>query len=57
MIKEGYSSKAKYWGNYTVKKVVNIEKPIECYSQEKGTVLFNPMLVKLEWEMPPSVDK
>jgi hypothetical protein len=57
VIKKGYSSQAKYWGNYRVKDVVKLEKPIECFSQEKGKVLFNPTIVKLEWEVPPSKDK
>jgi hypothetical protein len=57
MIKEGYRSKAKDWGKYTAKKVVNLDKPIECYSQDKGRALFNPTIVKLEWENPPSDNK
>ena len=57
MIKEGYRSKAKDWGNYTVKKVARLKKPIECYSQDKGKALFNPVIVKMEWDTPPSDDK
>ena len=57
MIKEGYRSKATKWGNYTVKKVVRLNKPVECFSQEKGKALFNPTMVKLEWDIPPSDDK
>ena len=57
MIKEGYRSKATKWGNYTVKKVVRLNKPIECFSEEKGKALFNPTMVKLEWDIPPSDDK
>ena len=57
MIKEGYNSKAKDWGNYTAKKVVNLDKPVECKSLVKGKALFNPTIVKLEWETPPSDDK
>lgn len=57
VIREGYRSHAKYWGNYKVKKVVGLSKPHECYSQEKGEVLFNPTIVKLEWESPLSEDK
>jgi hypothetical protein len=34
-----------------------LDKQIECYSKEKGRCLFNPTLVKLEWETPPSKDK
>jgi hypothetical protein len=57
MIKEGYSSKAKDWGNYTVKKVARLKHPVECYSQDKGKALFNPVIVKMEWDTPPSEDK
>jgi len=57
MIKEGQQKKAKYWGRFTVRKVARLNKPVECYSQEKGTALFNPTLVQIEWESSPSEDK
>lgn len=57
MIKEGDRSKAKDWGNYYVKKVARLKKPVECHSKAKGKALFNPTIVKLEWETPPSDDK
>ncbi|MFC1871019.1 hypothetical protein ACFLYF_01260 [Chloroflexota bacterium] len=57
MIKEGYRSKAKDWGNYTAKKVARLRQPTECYSQIKGKALFNPVIVKMEWDTPPSDDK
>lgn len=57
MIKEGYRSKAKDWGNYTAEKVINLRKPVECYSKNKGKALFNPTMVKLKWDNPPSKDK
>jgi hypothetical protein len=57
VIEKGYKSKAKYWGNYRVKDVVKLKDKVECYSKEKGKVLFNPTIVKLEWENPPSEDK
>ncbi|MHA1971404.1 MAG: hypothetical protein ACTSW1_00340 [Candidatus Hodarchaeales archaeon] len=57
MIKEGYHSKAKDWGNYTVKKVARLKQPVECYSKDKGKALFNPVIVKMEWDIPPSEDK
>jgi hypothetical protein len=57
MIREGYRSKAKYWGNYTVKKVARLRQPIKCYSKDKGKALFNPVIVKMEWDTPPSEDK
>ena len=57
MIKEGYRSKAKDWGNYTAKKVARLRQPVECTSQTKGKALFNPVIVKMEWDTPPSEDK
>ena len=57
MIEEGYRSKAKDWGNYTVKKVARLKHPVECYSKDKGKALFNPVIVKMEWDTPPSEDK
>jgi hypothetical protein len=57
MIKEGQRKKARYWGNYTVKKVVQLTKPVRCQSSEVGEALFNPTLVKIEWEKSPSDDK
>jgi hypothetical protein len=57
MIKEGQRKKARYWGNYTVKKVVQLAEPVRCLSSEVGEALFNPTLVKIEWEQSPSDDK
>jgi len=57
MIEEGQKKKAKYWGNYTVKKVAKLKSPILCKSQEKGEVEFMPTIVQIEWETPPSSDK
>ncbi len=57
MIEEGYRSKAKDWGNYTVKKVARLRQPVECHSKDKGKALFNPVIVKMEWDTPPSEDK
>lgn len=57
MIQEGHRSKAKDWGGYTVKKVARINEPVECYSIVKGKALFNPTMVKLEWDKAPSEDK
>jgi len=57
MIKAGYRSKAKDWGNYTATKVARLRQPVECYSQNKGKALFNPVIVKMEWDTPPSEDK
>jgi hypothetical protein len=57
MTKEGYRGKAKLGGYYTVKKVARLTKPVECLSRDKGKALFNPTMVKLEWDIPPSSDK
>lgn len=57
MIKEGHHSEAKDWGKYTVTKVARLSKPVECHSKDKGKALFNPTMVKLEWDNPPSEDK
>ena len=57
MIKEGYRSKAKDGGNYTVKRVARLKQPVECYSQVKGKALFNPVIVKMKWDTPSSDDK
>jgi hypothetical protein len=57
MIEAGHRSKAKDWGKYTVKKVVRLDNPVRCYSKDKGRALFNPTMVKLQWDEPPSDDK
>ena len=57
MIKEGQQKTAKYWGKYRVEKIVQLANPVVCYSDEKGKTLFNPILVKIEWEKSPSWDK
>jgi hypothetical protein len=56
MIKEGQRKKAKFWGEFKVKKVAKLESPIPCFSKEKGNVGFMPTLVQIEWESPPSAD-
>jgi len=57
MIKEGQQKEAKYWGKYTVKNVIQLKKPVVCHSSEIGTALFQPTLVRIEWEKSPSNDK
>ena len=57
MIKEGQEKKATYWGNFRVKKVAQLKKPVVCYSDVKGKALHEPTLVKIEWEKAPSADK
>ena len=57
MIKKGQKKKAKYWGNFTVKKVAKLKSPILCYNKEVGEVEFMPTIVQIEWETSPSLDK
>ena len=57
MIKEGQKKRAEYWGNFSVKKVVQLDRPVICHSDEKGKALHEPTLVKIEWEKIPSSDK
>jgi len=56
MIKVGHTKKAKYWGEYKVKKIARLAKPVLCYSQEKGEVEFMPTIVQIEWKTVPSAD-
>jgi len=42
MIKVGHTKNAKYWGEYKVKKIAKLAKPVICHSQEKGEVEFMP---------------
>jgi hypothetical protein len=56
MIKEGHTKQIKYWGRYKVKKVIQLEHPVACHSEEIGEVEFMPTIVLLEWEKPPSAD-
>jgi len=53
MIKEGQSKKAKYWGKFTVEKVINLKEPVKCHSNVRGPATFNPALVKIKWETAP----
>ena len=57
MIKVGQTKKARYWGKYEVKDVVQLKKPIVCRSKEIGAALFQPTIVRIKWEVPPSSDK
>jgi hypothetical protein len=56
MLKVGQKKKAKYWGNYTVEKLIILNNPIQCYSTEIGDALFSPVFMKVKWESPPSKD-
>jgi len=37
--------------------VACLKKPVECNSQVVGTALFEPTIVKIEWEKSPSDDR
>jgi hypothetical protein len=52
----GQRGKARYWGNYRVKKVAKLKSPVLCHSKQAGEVEFMPTIVQLEWETPPSSD-
>ena len=56
MIVEGQKGKARYWGNYRVKKVARLKSPVLCHSKQVGEVEFMPTIVQLEWDIPPSSD-
>jgi len=56
MIQVGQKKKAKYWGGFGVSKVARLKKPVECRCEEIGTALFDPTIVKIRWETPPSED-
>ncbi len=57
MIVAGQQKKAKYWGRFTVDKVARLKQPVECQCEEVGTALFDPTIVKIQWEKTPSDDK
>jgi hypothetical protein len=57
MIEVGQKKKAKYWGNFTIAKVAKLQNPVKCTCAEIGTALFEPTLVKIDWEQPPSEDR
>jgi hypothetical protein len=57
MIEEGKKGKVRHWGQYEVKKIVTLETPVKCYSDEIGEVDFNPTIVKIEWKKVPSDDR
>jgi len=57
MIKEGQRKKARYWGEFIVKKVAKLKSPVLCYSKQVGEVEFMPTIVQIEWDVAPSSDK
>jgi hypothetical protein len=56
MIKVGQTKKAKYWGEFKVKKVAELKQPVICHCEEKGEVEFMPTIVQIEWKVSPSSD-
>ncbi|MFC1978184.1 hypothetical protein ACFLWS_08020 [Chloroflexota bacterium] len=56
MIKVGQQKQAKYWGRFSVSKVARVKQPVECDCEEVGTALFDPTIVKIQWEKSPSED-
>jgi len=56
MIKVGQNKKAKYWGEFKVKKVAELKRPVMWHCEEKGEVEFMPTIVQIEWKIPPSSD-
>ena len=56
MIVAGQQKKAKYWGKFSVKKVARLKQPVECQCEDIGIAHFNPTIVKIQWEKPPSDD-
>lgn len=57
MIGVGEEHTAGNWGNFRVKKVAQLKKPVVCYSYVKGKALHEPTLVQIEWEKARSADK
>jgi hypothetical protein len=57
MIKVGKKTKAKYWGEFTVETIVELDNPVKCFSTEKGEVNFHPTIIKISWDRVPSDDK
>ena len=57
MIKVGQQKQAKYWGKFSVSKVARVKQPVKCDCEEIGTALFDPTIVKIQWEKSPSEDK
>jgi len=57
MIEEGKRSKAKYWGGFVATKVIKLDTPVVCHSDEVGTVEFSPTIAQIAWDKYPSDDK
>ena len=57
MIHVGQKKEARYWGKFEVKKVARLKKAIACQCEDIGTAYFDPTIVKIHWETPPSKDK
>jgi hypothetical protein len=57
MIHVGQKKEARYWGKFEVKKVARLKKAVACQCEDIGAALFEPTIVQIEWEKPPSGDK
>ncbi len=57
MIAVGKKNRVKYWGKFTVDKIVELNNPVRCFSAEKGEVYFRPTIIKISWDVNPSDDK
>ncbi|UCF13744.1 MAG: hypothetical protein JSW06_05680 [Thermoplasmatales archaeon] len=57
MIKKGKRSITKYWGGFEVKKMIKLNKTVQCNSDQVDEVEFNPTIVQIKWDKPPSNDK
>jgi hypothetical protein len=53
VITEGQRGKARYWGNYRVRKVAKLKSPVLCHGKQAGEVEFMLTIIQLEWEIPP----
>jgi hypothetical protein len=50
MIKPGDRRKAKFYGQYLVKKVAELPKPLVYDTKQWGKTSFRPTIAKIEWE-------
>lgn len=57
MIQVGQKKKPKYRGSFSLSKVARLKEPVVCQCEEIGMAFFNPTIVKIRWEIPPSEDK
>ena len=50
MIKEGQQRRTRYWGEYEVAKIVQLETPEVAHGTEVGKALFRYTLVQIHWK-------